>query len=124
MRGSGVTRPALARYRLIVAGDTRAWWWCCRCQAMVCGPASRPCPAKSLRSQTISSAVLSGIARGEVTGRRDRGSNAASPSARYRATSRETQPWDTPYWRATSPWVRPSATTAVMTRRAFDIRRP
>ena len=32
------------------------------------------------------------IADGEVFGRRDRGSNAASPSARYRATSRDTQP--------------------------------
>ena len=72
---------------------TEADWFAHR--EMVCGPASRPCPAKSLRSQTISSAVLSGIARGEVIGRRDRGSNAASPSARYRATSRETQPWDT-----------------------------
>jgi hypothetical protein len=49
-----------------------------------------------LRSRTISSTAGAGIAVGEVFGRRDRGSNAASPSARYRATSREIQPWDTP----------------------------
>src|SRR5215468_8898204 len=122
--GSGATSPARARYRLIVAGDTRKWWWRSRCQAMVCGPASRPCPASSFRSLMISSAVLSGIARGEVFGRRERGSNAASPPARYRATSRDTHPWDTPQARATSPWLRPSTTTAVMTRRAFDTARP
>lgn len=40
-------------------------------------------------------------------------------------TSRETQRCDdTPYARATSLWDRPSATTAVMTRRAFDIPGP
>ena len=44
----------------------------------------------------ISSIVSSLTAFGEVFGRRDRGSNAASPSARYRATSRDTQPWETP----------------------------
>src|SRR5215510_3868599 len=119
--GSGATSPARARYRLIVAGDTRKWWRWSRCQAMVCGPASRPCPASSFRSLMISSAVLSGTARGEVFGRRERGSNAAPPPARYRATSRDTHPWDTPQARATSPWLRPSTTTAVMTRRAFDI---
>ena len=32
-------------------------------------------------------------------------------------------PWDTPYSRATADWLRPSMTTAVMTRRAFDIHR-
>jgi hypothetical protein len=36
------------------------------------------------------------IADGEARGRRDRGSNVASPSARYRATSRDTQPYTTP----------------------------
>src|SRR5215469_16296853 len=91
---------------------------------MVSGPASRPCPARSLRSATIRSAVSPLIAFGEVFGRRDRGSNAASPSARYRATSLDTQPCETPYARANSPWDRPSVTTAVLTRRAFDIRRP
>jgi hypothetical protein len=49
-----------------------------------------------LRNRTISSAASALIAFGEVFGRRDRGSNAASPSARYRATSRDTQPWETP----------------------------
>ena len=61
---------------------------------------------------------------GEVAGRRDRGSNAVSPSARYRATRREIHPWETPYSRATSPCERPSMTTAVMTKRAFDMHRP
>ena len=64
---------------------------------MVSGPASRPWPASSLRIKTISSTVSALMAFGEVFGRRDRGSNAASPSARYRATSRDTQPWETPY---------------------------
>ena len=49
---------------------------------MVCGPASSPCPASSLRSQVTSPAASGLIADGEVFGRRDRGSNAASPSAR------------------------------------------
>ncbi len=71
----------------------------------------------------IRSAVWSLIAFGEVFGRRDRDSDAASPSARYRATRRDTQPWDTLYARAASPWDRPSVTTAVMTKRAFDIHR-
>jgi len=47
--------------------------------------------------------ILRTYANGDDLGRRDRGSNAASPSARYRATSRDTQPCDTPYARATSP---------------------
>lgn len=38
-------------------------------------------------------------------------------------TKREIQPWDTPYSRATSDWLRPCTTTAVITRRAFDTRR-
>ena len=41
-------------------------------------------------------AVASLIARGEDFGRRGRGPNAASPSPRYRTTSRDTHPWDTP----------------------------
>ena len=49
-----------------------------------------------MRSPVIKLAVASPIACGEVFGRRDRGSNAASPSARYRATSRDTHPCDTP----------------------------
>jgi len=81
LAGAGVTSPARARYLLTVAADTFTWWWCCRCQAMVCGPASRPCPDSSLRSRMIRSAASSLIAVGEVFGRRDRGSNAASPSA-------------------------------------------
>ena len=80
LRGVGGDQPA-GQVRLTVAAETRTWWWCSRCQAMVCGPASRPCPARSLRSPTISSAVSGAIAFGEVLGRRDRGSNAASPSA-------------------------------------------
>ena len=75
---------------------------------MVCGPASRPCPARSFRSGMISPAVPGLIADGEVFGRRDRGPDAASPSARYRASSRDIQPWETPYRRAASPWLSPS----------------
>jgi hypothetical protein len=46
--------------------------------------------------RTINSTVAAGIAVGELFGRRDRGSNAASPSDRYRATRRLTQPCETP----------------------------
>jgi hypothetical protein len=80
----------------MAAGGTLMPWWCCRCQAIVCGPASRPCPASSLRTTTISPEVASGIADGEVRGRRDRGSNAASPSAWYRPSSAQTQDRATP----------------------------
>ena len=76
--------------------ETVILWWCSRCHAIVCGPASRPWPASSLRSRTISSVTSGPIADGEVFGRLDRGSNAVSPSARCRATSRDTQPWETP----------------------------
>ena len=44
-----------------------------RCQQIVSGPASSPCPASSFRSATISSATSSEIAAGLVFGRRDRG---------------------------------------------------
>jgi len=44
-----------------------------------------------LRSQTISSTVAPLTAFGEFPGRRDRGSNAAWPSARYRASKVQTQ---------------------------------
>ena len=80
--GCGVTRPWAVRMRLIVARDTASWWCWRRCQAMVSGPASRPCSDSRFRSRTISSTVLALVAVGEVFGRRDRGSNAASPSAR------------------------------------------
>ena len=40
------------------------------------------CSASSLRSRAISSTVPPGSAPGVVLGRRERGSNAASPSAR------------------------------------------
>jgi hypothetical protein len=44
-------------------------------------PGVQALPASSLRKKTISSMISSLIAFGEVFGRRDRGSNAASPSA-------------------------------------------
>ncbi len=66
----------------------------------------------------------SSILVGEVRGRRDRGSNAAGPSARYRATKRVTHDLERPYSAATSAWVRPSTTTAVITKRALDIPHP
>jgi len=80
----------------MVAGDTRIRWWCSRCQPIVPGPASRPRPASSFRSPVIRLTVVTGTACGEFLGRRERGSNAASPSARYRATRRDTHPWETP----------------------------
>ena len=45
-----------------------------------------------LAEPTIRSAISSLTADGELRGRRDRGSNAASPSARYRATSGRPSP--------------------------------
>ena len=53
-----------------------------RCQAMVWGPASSPLLARVSRSSTIRSIVLCGSRVGLVCGRRERGSNAASPPAR------------------------------------------
>jgi hypothetical protein len=48
---------------------------------MVSGPASRPCPVRSVRSREIKATVDWGRAVGEVPGRLDRGSKAVSPSA-------------------------------------------
>ena len=62
-------------------------------------PASMPCSASSLRSRMIRSALSPLIADSEVLGRRDLGSNAASPSAWYRAGSAQTQDRATPYSR-------------------------
>src|SRR5271156_526582 len=123
LAGVGMSRPAACRCRLMEATDTLSWWWCSRCQAMVCGPLSRPLLASVSRSPMIRSMVVCGRRAGLVCGRRERGSNAASPSARYRVTSRDIQLWETPYSRATSDWLRPSTMTAVMTKRAFDTRR-
>jgi hypothetical protein len=50
------------------------------------------------------------------------GGSLNSAAGVYRATRRETRPWEA-FAEATSPWVRSSATTAVMTSRAFGIRR-
>ena len=63
---------------------------------MVCGPASSPCPASSLRIRVMSPAVSGLIADRDVFGRRDRGSNAASPSSRQRSSSVQTQERATP----------------------------
>jgi hypothetical protein len=56
------------------------WWWA-RCQAMVSGPASRAAVVRVPRSSVISVMVAAGMAAGLVWGRRERGSNAASPLA-------------------------------------------
>jgi hypothetical protein len=96
LRGSRTTRLRAARYRAIVAAETVTWYWCRRCQAMVSGPASRPWPVRSFRSRTIRSTVSRLIAFGEAFGRRDRGSNAASPSAWYLASSAQIQDRATP----------------------------
>ena len=45
-------------------------------------PASSPDATRRRRSSMISSTVSGGVARGDRSGRRDRGSNAATPSAR------------------------------------------
>jgi hypothetical protein len=63
---------------------------------MVDGPLSRPLLDNAARSSTIRRIVVSGRRVGWVCGRRERGSKAASPSARYRATSRDIQDCDTP----------------------------
>ena len=60
-------------------------------------PSRSPCSATTTAATcTISSTAVPGITRGEAAGRRDRASDAASLSARYRATSRDTQLWEIP----------------------------
>jgi len=80
--GCGVTSPSRVRERLMVATETWVLWWWARCEAMVSGPASRPAVVSVPRSSVISVTVAGGIAVGLVLGRRERGWNAASPSAR------------------------------------------
>ena len=63
---------------------------------MVWAPASSPRASRSARRLTISSFTSAAMAVGEVRGRRERGSNAVSPSARYRATSLVTCERDRP----------------------------
>lgn len=82
MLQSGTTSPALVRWRAMLEPDTTVWWCWSRCQEMISGPASRPASQGSSRSRKISFTVTGGNARGVVFGRRDRGSNAASPTAR------------------------------------------
>ena len=78
----GVMRLAAARWRWMVLTAMVMPWWCCRCQAMVCGPWSRPLPASSARRPTMRSTVEVGSRPGLDRGRRERGSKAASPSRR------------------------------------------
>jgi hypothetical protein len=59
-------------------------------------PSVQACPGQFLAQPDDQLPTTSGVARGEFLGRRDRGSNAVSPSARYRATSRDTHPCETP----------------------------
>jgi hypothetical protein len=54
------------------AGETVKRWWCCRCQAMVWGPWSRPLLASFSRSSMIGSMVAWGNRVGLVCGRRER----------------------------------------------------
>jgi hypothetical protein len=70
---------------------------------------------------TISSSTWTGVRCGLRNGRRERGSNPASPSTRYRCTSVITQRRETPYWRATSLLLRRSTTTAATTNCAMPI---
>jgi hypothetical protein len=67
-------QAALARYRLMVALDTRTPWWCSRCHRMVSGPASRPAVTNVVRSSTIWLTTVAATALGDVFGRRDRSS--------------------------------------------------
>jgi hypothetical protein len=67
----------------------------------------------------LSSGLLG--ARGEVFGRFDRGSKAASPSRRRLASSSYTHDLATPYLATTSATDRFPTTTAVITNRAFDM---
>jgi hypothetical protein len=78
----GVTSPSRTRIRLIVAVATSSFWNCERCHAIVFGPASKPRSPRSCRISTMPSMTSCGVADGESLGRRDLGSNAASPSAR------------------------------------------
>jgi hypothetical protein len=84
------------------------------------GPASSPWRANSPRSRTIRATVASSVAFGEERGRRERGSNAASPSSRQRAISFDAQPFDAPYLAAASDKDRPWTVTAVMISFALD----
>ena len=64
---------------------------------MVSGPASKPAALNFSRSTMIRSMVSAGMADGTRCGRRERGSNAASPSDRYRASSSKSHDGETPY---------------------------
>src|SRR5829696_8182197 len=55
-------QPGPFNVRQIVATDTVSWCWA-RCQAMVCGPASKPCPASSPRRPMINSTIAAEIGR-------------------------------------------------------------
>lgn len=81
LAGSGVISPWRCRVRWIVGRDTVMPWWWSRCQPMVSAPASRP-SGSCVRSFRIRSTVSARVAVGEVCGRRERGCDAASPSAR------------------------------------------
>lgn len=78
--GSGVTRPALLRYRLMVAEEMVMLWWVWRCQAMVSGPASSPLLVRCLRRSMMRVMTSGGVLLGLVWGVRGRGVKAASPS--------------------------------------------
>ena len=81
--GSGLTWPWRVRIRHTVAGESRTWWWCLQV------PADRvragvqallgqllPQPKHQLDRPRAGSPTVTDA------GRRERGSNAASPSAR------------------------------------------
>ena len=80
----------------MVARFNVIWWLWVRCQPMVSAPASSPAALRRCRNAMTSSTVSRRVAVGLVFGRRDRGSNAASPSSRQRVMSFEIQPCETP----------------------------
>ena len=80
LRGSGATRPAACRIRRVVEADGTCSPACSRCQAMVTGPASQPAAVSSRRVLTMKSRTLPSVARGLLSGLRDRASTASSPA--------------------------------------------
>ena len=83
-RFCGAGRPGrrACRWRLIVAARRVRPWWCCEVPGDGVRAGVEAFADKFSRSSMISSIVVCASRVGLVCGRRDRGSNAASPSSR------------------------------------------
>jgi hypothetical protein len=77
-----VIRPWRDKMRCTVGLEIVIWWSWARCQMIVSAPASSPSATSRSRTANNNSTIRCGVVRGEVRGRRERGSNAPSPSAR------------------------------------------